>query len=738
MRKILTLFIGVIILLTPFVSHGQVSGSLLKLQSNVLLPVNSAWQFELPYLGGSGSHNVCADNNGLFYVSGCTGGGGSSFGTTSISATAPLQWNTTTATMSITQSGLATNGYLSFTDFNTFNNKISSTSLSVTTIGTSGAATYTPSTGVFNIPQYSSGGSTFGKTWEINAFNALAPTTTIGIEVNASSTIGDGSATGGLIINGGATTTGNMLVSGNTKISGTLSVSSTVVLSNIGSGLVLSTSGILSSYGGTINCIFGIGSLSSNGDARCRSTDFTATTNFGAFASATGTPIWFQAGLQASSTSYFPNGTWNSAGNVGIGTTSPGSLLSVGNTNGINFSIATSTFNSTGGINLTAGCYAFGGVCLTAGAIGGGSTQAVNWATTAVLAGTPTYSNGTAGVGGTLTEVGTGALSVDSNSPAAGDRVLVKNQASALQNGIYSVTATGSGIASYILTRATDYNSPTEITPGINTYVLSGTVNSDSTWAVSFTPPLVIGTNSLTYAESSAGGTVTSVAASVPAFLSISGSPITSSGTLAITYSGTALPIANGGTNSTATPGLNSLLYFNGSGMVATSSQPLYVGSLFATSTTLASYFAGSLGIGSTTPLATFSVGSGTASSSILVAEYAYGKTGNNATSTAATLSPRTANTILWPIGNAATTLTLCNLQPGDNLTVVVINPNATAGALTWTVCAGSQLYWPAGTVPTQTTTANKQDVWSFKATDAIGSTSPSVILIKGAQTANF
>jgi hypothetical protein len=47
-------------------------------------------------------------------------------------------------------------------------------------------------------------------------------------------------------------------------------------------------------------------------------------------------------------------------------------------------------------------------------------------------------------------------------------------------------------------------------------------------------------------------GTVTSVAASVPAFLSIAGSPITTSGTLAITYSGTALPVANGGTGITS------------------------------------------------------------------------------------------------------------------------------------------------------------------------------------------
>ena len=46
-------------------------------------------------------------------------------------------------------------------------------------------------------------------------------------------------------------------------------------------------------------------------------------------------------------------------------------------------------------------------------------------------------------------------------------------------------------------------------------------------------------------------GTVTSVAATVPSFLSVTGSPITSSGTLALSYSGTALPILNGGTGQT-------------------------------------------------------------------------------------------------------------------------------------------------------------------------------------------
>jgi hypothetical protein len=61
------------------------------------------------------------------------------------------------------------------------------------------------------------------------------------------------------------------------------------------------------------------------------------------------------------------------------------------------------------------------------------------------------------------------------------------------------------------------------------------------------------GTGSISIAGNA--GTVTSVAATVPSFLSVAGSPITTSGTLAITYSGTALPVANGGTGVTTSTG---------------------------------------------------------------------------------------------------------------------------------------------------------------------------------------
>ena len=81
------------------------------------------------------------------------------------------------------------------------------------------------------------------------------------------------------------------------------------------------------------------------------------------------------------------------------------------------------------------------------------------------------------------------------------------------------------------------------------------------------TPALVAGTNvtitgtwpnQTVNATGGGGGTVTSVAATVPSFLSVTGSPITTTGTLAIAYSGTALPVANGGTAATTAAGARS------------------------------------------------------------------------------------------------------------------------------------------------------------------------------------
>jgi hypothetical protein len=91
------------------------------------------------------------------------------------------------------------------------------------------------------------------------------------------------------------------------------------------------------------------------------------------------------------------------------------------------------------------------------------------------------------GAGKTLTNSGTqAAITIDSIVLSAGDRVLVKDQTTASNNGIYTVTTVGSVSTNWVLTRATDAdNSPSgEVTPGMFTFVEEGTVNADSGWVL--------------------------------------------------------------------------------------------------------------------------------------------------------------------------------------------------------------------------------------------------------------
>ena len=91
-----------------------------------------------------------------------------------------------------------------------------------------------------------------------------------------------------------------------------------------------------------------------------------------------------------------------------------------------------------------------------------------------------------------------------------------------------------------------------------------GTSITSGVKTINFVGASVTATNSgddVTVNVSAGTGTVTSVAATVPSFLSVSGSPITTSGTLAITLSGTALPIANGGTGATTLAGASIATY---------------------------------------------------------------------------------------------------------------------------------------------------------------------------------
>lgn len=94
-----------------------------------------------------------------------------------------------------------------------------------------------------------------------------------------------------------------------------------------------------------------------------------------------------------------------------------------------------------------------------------------------------TYSNGTAGVGATLTNAGTlAALVIDGVTVPINSRVLVIGQSLSFQNGIYTLTTLGTGSVAWILTRATDYDTPSEIKPGDIVPISSGTLYGGTSW----------------------------------------------------------------------------------------------------------------------------------------------------------------------------------------------------------------------------------------------------------------
>jgi hypothetical protein len=93
---------------------------------------------------------------------------------------------------------------------------------------------------------------------------------------------------------------------------------------------------------------------------------------------------------------------------------------------------------------------------------------------------------------------------VDGVALSVGDRVLVKNQSTGSQNGIYVV-------ASSSWTRATDFdNSPdVEVSPGTFFFVEEGTTQADNGYVVSNDTAITIGTTAITFSQFSGAGQIT-------------------------------------------------------------------------------------------------------------------------------------------------------------------------------------------------------------------------------------
>lgn len=86
----------------------------------------------------------------------------------------------------------------------------------------------------------------------------------------------------------------------------------------------------------------------------------------------------------------------------------------------------------------------------------------------------------------------TGLQTIDGVALSAGDRVLVKNQSTAAQNGIYMV-------ASGAWARASDADLSLEVTPGMLVPVEQGATNGDSLWQLVTDAPITLGITGLTF-----------------------------------------------------------------------------------------------------------------------------------------------------------------------------------------------------------------------------------------------
>jgi uncharacterized Zn-binding protein involved in type VI secretion len=102
-----------------------------------------------------------------------------------------------------------------------------------------------------------------------------------------------------------------------------------------------------------------------------------------------------------------------------------------------------------------------------------------------------------------VTISGPGAA-IDGVTLSSGDRVLLKDQSTASQNGIYVFNGAASA-----MTRATDADADAEVTSGMFVFVEAGTVNADNGFVLTTDGTITVGSTSLSFVQFSGAGQIT-------------------------------------------------------------------------------------------------------------------------------------------------------------------------------------------------------------------------------------
>lgn len=104
---------------------------------------------------------------------------------------------------------------------------------------------------------------------------------------------------------------------------------------------------------------------------------------------------------------------------------------------------------------------------------------------------------------GTLASDFANGDTIDGVALATGDRILIKDQADASENGVYTVNASGAP------TRATDFDADSEVTAGAFFFVEEGTTNGNNGFTLTTNDDITVGTTDLTFTQFSGSGQIT-------------------------------------------------------------------------------------------------------------------------------------------------------------------------------------------------------------------------------------